>query len=40
VADDGRGLVRLVVARDRGGIAPTLINGDLLRKSLITNGLV
>jgi hypothetical protein len=36
--DDGR-LVDLVVVRDRGGVAATLINGDLLGQPLVANRL-
>ena len=40
VASDDGGLVRAVVARDRCGVAPTLINGDFLRQPLRANGLM
>ena len=39
VADDNRGLGRLVVVLNRGRGAPTLIDGDFLRQSLSENGL-
>jgi hypothetical protein len=34
LADDNRGLLYLVVVRDRRCVAPTLIDGDLLRQAL------
>jgi hypothetical protein len=39
VANDDGGLVCFVVARDRCGVAATLINRDFLRQSLRANGL-
>ncbi len=40
VADDNRGLVRLVVVRDRCRIGPTLIDRDFLWQPLGADGLV
>jgi hypothetical protein len=39
VADDDRGLVRLVLVGNRRRIRATLIEGDFLRQSLSENGL-
>jgi hypothetical protein len=39
VPDDNGGLVSPLVALDCGGVAATLINGDLFRKSLVPNRL-
>ena len=40
VADDDRGLVRLVVVRNRCRVAATPVDGNLLRQPLGANGLV
>ena len=40
VADDNRGLVRLVIVLNRCRVAPTLIDGDFLRQPLGANGFV
>ena len=40
VADHNRGLVRLIVVRNRCRVAATLIDRDFLRQPLGANGLV